>query len=98
MRSSEDTVGGGYFKHAVYNHWDSYEDVSQELLEQDRERSIAMEDDREEFLDVAQYLAPFGAGEESPSRTVPRPTDSDCCDRCRYDRTTEYGRTGTQVQ
>jgi len=25
-----------------------------------------MEGDREEFLDVAQYLAPFGVGEESP--------------------------------
>jgi len=65
MRISEDTVGGGYFRHAVYNHWDPYEDISQELIEQDRERAMSMDGDEEEFFDVAQYLALFGAGEEA---------------------------------
>ena len=65
MRISENTVGGGYFRHAVYNHWDPYEDISQELIEQDRERAMTMDGDEEEFFDVAQYLALFGAGEEA---------------------------------
>ncbi|PSP66549.1 ribonucleoside-diphosphate reductase [Halobacteriales archaeon QS_1_69_70] len=61
----EDTVGGGYFKHAVYNHWDPYEDVSRELLATDRERSIDAEGDEAEFFETMQYLALFGAGEEA---------------------------------
>jgi len=67
MRIDPDTVGGGYFKHAVYNHWDSYEDVDQALLEQDRERLIEATDSLEEagFEDLMQTLALFGAGEEA---------------------------------
>ena len=67
MRIEPDTVGGGYFKHAVYNHWDPYEDVPQELLEQDRERLIDPTDalGEAEFEDLMQTLALFGAGEES---------------------------------
>ena len=65
LRIGEDTVGGGYFKHAVYNHWDPYEDVSRELLETDRERSIDAEGDEAEFFETMQYLALFGAGEEA---------------------------------
>jgi ribonucleoside-diphosphate reductase beta chain len=65
MRIGEDTVGGGYFKHAVYNHWDPYEDVEQELLDTDRERSIDAEGDEDDFFETMQYLALFGAGEEA---------------------------------
>ena len=65
LRIGEDTVGGGYFKHAVYNHWDPYEDVSRELLETDRECSIDAEGDEAEFFETMQYLALFGAGEEA---------------------------------
>ncbi|PSQ41256.1 ribonucleoside-diphosphate reductase, partial [Halobacteriales archaeon SW_5_68_122] len=67
MRIEPDTVGGGYFEHAVYNHWDPYEDVPQELLEQDRERLIDPTDalGEAEFEDLMQTLALFGAGEES---------------------------------
>ena len=65
LRIGEDTVGGGYFKHAVYNHWDPYEDISRELLDTDRERSIDAEGDEEDFFETMQYLALFGAGEEA---------------------------------
>jgi ribonucleoside-diphosphate reductase beta chain len=58
-------VGGGYFKHAVYNHWDPYEDVSRELLDTDRERSIDADGDEADFFETMQYLALFGAGEEA---------------------------------
>jgi ribonucleoside-diphosphate reductase beta chain len=66
MRISEDTVGGGYFKHAVYNHWDPYEDIPQELLEQDRKRLVDNEElDESAFSDLMQTIALFGAGEEA---------------------------------
>jgi len=65
MRISEDTVGGGYFKHAIYNHWDPYEDIERELIEQDRKRAIEMEGTEQEFFETMQYLALFGAGEEA---------------------------------
>ncbi|MEF8808778.1 ribonucleoside-diphosphate reductase [Natronomonas sp.] len=65
LRISEDTVGGGYFKHAVYNHWDPYEDVEAELLETDLERSVNSEFTEAEYFETMQYLALFGAGEEA---------------------------------
>ena len=66
LRIDPDTVGGGYFRHAVYNHWDPYEDIEQELLEQDRERLIDAEELGEaEFSDLMQTVALFGAGEEA---------------------------------
>jgi len=65
MRIDPDTVSGGYFKHAVYNHWDPYEDVSRELLDTDRERSIDADGDEADFFETMQYLALFGAGEEA---------------------------------
>ena len=65
LRIGEDTVGGGYFKHAVYNHWGPYEDVSRELLDTDRERNIDAEGDEADFFETMQYLALFGAGEEA---------------------------------
>ena len=67
MRIDPDTVGGGYFEHAVYNHWDPHEDVPQELLEQDRKRLVEATGSLGEagFKDLMQTLALFGAGEES---------------------------------
>ncbi|WP_254840069.1 ribonucleoside-diphosphate reductase [Natronomonas marina] len=66
LRIDPDSVGGGYFKHAVYNHWDPYEDVDGTLLEQDRERLAAADALGEtEFEDLMQTLALFGAGEEA---------------------------------
>jgi ribonucleoside-diphosphate reductase beta chain len=66
MRIDPDTVGGGYFKHAVYNHWDPYEDIPQELLEQDRKRLVDNEElDESAFNDLMQTIALFGAGEEA---------------------------------
>ena len=66
MRIDPDTVSGGYFKHAVYNHWDPYEDVDEALLEQDRQRLVAAENlDEAAFGGLMQTLALFGAGEEA---------------------------------
>jgi len=66
MRIDPDSVGGGYFRHAVYNHWDPYEDIGQALLERDRERLVAAEGLGEsEFFDLMQTVALFGAGEEA---------------------------------
>jgi ribonucleoside-diphosphate reductase beta chain len=66
MRIDEDSVGGGYFRHAVYNHWDPYEDIEQELLETDLERSIESADiEAQEYFETMQYVALFGAGEEA---------------------------------
>jgi ribonucleoside-diphosphate reductase beta chain len=67
MRIDPDSVGGGYFEHAVYNHWDPYEDVAGELLEQDRDRLIEATDevDGAAFRDLMQTVALFGAGEEA---------------------------------
>jgi len=67
MRIDPDSVGGGYFRHAVYNHWDPYEDVDGALLEQDRDRLVAATDavDESAFGDPTQTVALFGAGEEA---------------------------------
>jgi ribonucleoside-diphosphate reductase beta chain len=65
LRISDDTVGGGYFKHAVYNHWDPYEDIEADLLETDLERSVDSEFSEDEYFETMQYLALFGAGEEA---------------------------------
>jgi ribonucleoside-diphosphate reductase beta chain len=66
MRLDRDSVGQGYFEHAVYNHWDPYEDIPQSDLEADREKMIDDEDlTEEEFEEFMQVLALFGAGEEA---------------------------------
>jgi ribonucleoside-diphosphate reductase beta chain len=66
LRIDPGTRSGGYFKHAVYNHWDPYEDIPQSLLEQDRERIIENEDlTEDEFYELTQSIALFGAGEEA---------------------------------
>jgi ribonucleoside-diphosphate reductase beta chain len=68
LRLDPDGRVGGYFKHAVYNHWDPYEDIEQELIDQDRERMIDADEeviDEEGFDDLRQTIALFGAGEEA---------------------------------
>ncbi|MFC7157914.1 ribonucleoside-diphosphate reductase [Halomarina halobia] len=65
MRLDPDSFAGGYFRNAVYRHWDPYEDVPQALLEQDRERLIAREQTEGQFDGLRRTLALFGAGEEA---------------------------------
>jgi ribonucleoside-diphosphate reductase beta chain len=65
MRIDPDSFAGGYFRNAVYRHWDPCEDVPQELLEQDRERLLAHDGDEEKFEALRTTLALFGAGEEA---------------------------------
>jgi ribonucleoside-diphosphate reductase beta chain len=68
LRLDPESQSGGYFRHAVYNHWDPYEDIPESLLEQDRERLMAADDDEiseAAFDDLRQSVALFGAGEEA---------------------------------
>ncbi len=65
MRLDPDSFAGGYFRNAVYRHWDPYEDVPQALLDQDRERLIAREQTERQFDGLRRTLALFGAGEEA---------------------------------
>jgi ribonucleoside-diphosphate reductase beta chain len=65
MRIDPDSFASGYFKHAVYNHWDPYEDVPQADLETDRERLIEDEPTEAEFDEFRKLIAQFGAGEEA---------------------------------
>jgi ribonucleoside-diphosphate reductase beta chain len=64
-RLDPDSFAGGYFRNAVYRHWDPYEDIPQELLERDRERLTAREQTEQEFDGLRRTLALFGAGEEA---------------------------------
>ncbi|WP_458186102.1 ribonucleoside-diphosphate reductase [Haladaptatus sp. NG-WS-4] len=66
LRLNPDGISGGYFRHAVYNHWDPYEDIPQEMIEQDLENLLA--DDQltaDEFYELQKVVALFGAGEEA---------------------------------
>ena len=65
LRLDPGSFAGGYFRNAVYRHWDPYEDIAQELLEQDRERLIDREQSELEFDGLRRTLALFGAGEEA---------------------------------
>jgi ribonucleoside-diphosphate reductase beta chain len=66
LRLDPDSQAGGYFRHAVYNHWDPYEDIAQETIETDRDRLMADDDIQEsEFDALRQTVALFGAGEEA---------------------------------
>ncbi len=56
---------GGYFRNAVYRHWDPYEAIPAELLAQDRERLIDSDWTDEEFRGFRASIAKFGAGEEA---------------------------------
>jgi ribonucleoside-diphosphate reductase beta chain len=65
LRIDPESFAGGYFRNAVYRHWDPYEDVSAELLEQDRRRIVDSEMAFEQFEAFRASLAKFGAGEEA---------------------------------
>ncbi|MWG36354.1 ribonucleoside-diphosphate reductase [Halomarina oriensis] len=69
-RLDPDSFAGGYFRNAVYRHWDPYEDISQSLLEQDRERLIARDQTEAEFDGLRRTLALFGAGEEAVTQDL----------------------------
>ena len=65
MRLDPDSFAGGYFRNAVYRHWDPYEDIPDELLERDRERLVERDQTEREFDGLRRTLALFGAGEEA---------------------------------
>ncbi|WP_458210195.1 ribonucleoside-diphosphate reductase [Haladaptatus sp. NG-SE-30] len=66
LRLNPDGMVGGYFRHAVYNHWDPYEDIPEKLLEQDLENLLADEElTADEFYELQKVVALFGAGEEA---------------------------------
>jgi ribonucleoside-diphosphate reductase beta chain len=62
MRLDPDSFAQGYFKNAVYRHWDPY---AIEGLETDRERAIEAGLTAEEFHDFCAGISRFGAGEEA---------------------------------
>ena len=62
MRLDPDSFAQGYFKNAVYRHWDPY-DI--EGLEEDREKIIETAPSEEEFDTLRTSIARFGAGEEA---------------------------------
>lgn len=64
-RLDPESFAGGYFRNAVYRHWDPYTDIPDELLDQDRQRLIASEQTEQAFDGLRRTLALFGAGEES---------------------------------
>jgi ribonucleoside-diphosphate reductase beta chain len=64
-RLDPDSFANGYFRNAVYRHWDPYEDIPQELLDQDRERLISREQTEQQFDIPRRTLALFGPGEEA---------------------------------
>ena len=64
-RLDHDAFAFGYFRNAVYRHWDPYEDIPATLLDQDRDRLIAREQTEAEFDGLRRTLALFGAGEEA---------------------------------
>jgi ribonucleoside-diphosphate reductase beta chain len=65
MRLDPDSFAGGYFRNAVYRHWDPYEDIPQSDLEADRRKWIEDEPTEAEFFEIRKNLALFGAGEEA---------------------------------
>ena len=65
LRLDPDSFANGYFRNAVYRHWDPHEDIPRELLEQDRERLIDREQTEAQFDGLRRTLALFGAGEEA---------------------------------
>ncbi len=65
MQLDPESFAGGYFRNAVYRHWDPYEDIHGDLLAQDRRRLIEDDPTGEEFEDFRRLVAMFGAGEEA---------------------------------
>ncbi|MFB6142939.1 MAG: ribonucleoside-diphosphate reductase [Halorientalis sp.] len=62
MRLDPDSFAQGYFKNAVYRHWDPY---AIEGLESDLERMIDYAPPEAEFDELRTSIARFGAGEEA---------------------------------
>ena len=69
-RLDPDSFAGGYFRNAVYRHWDPVDDVPRALLEQDRERLTEREQTEAEFDGLRRTLALFGAGEEAVTQDL----------------------------
>ncbi|MFQ3318207.1 MAG: ribonucleoside-diphosphate reductase beta chain [Natronomonas sp.] len=61
LRIDPESFAGGYFKHAVYNHWDHYEDIPQSKLDTDRERFIEDDPTEAEFDELRTLVAIDGA-------------------------------------
>lgn len=59
------SFAGGYFRNAVYRHWDPYEDIPQAGLEEDRRKLLDVDVSAAEFDELRTTLAMFGAGEEA---------------------------------
>ncbi len=64
-RLDPDSFAGGYFRNAVYRHWDPYEDIAEADLEVDRERLLEYDRGEEAFDNFRRLIALFGAGEEA---------------------------------
>ncbi|WP_246984412.1 ribonucleoside-diphosphate reductase [Halorientalis marina] len=62
MRLDRDSFAQGYFKNAVYRHWDPYEI---EGLAGDKERFLDEEPSKAEFEEFRTAVSRFGAGEEA---------------------------------
>jgi ribonucleoside-diphosphate reductase beta chain len=62
MRLDPDSFAQGYFKNAVYRHWDPY-DI--EGLEGDKEKFLEVEPTAAEFEEFRTAVSRFGAGEEA---------------------------------
>jgi len=62
MRLDRDSFAQGYFENAVYRHWDPYAVGN---LEQDKQRLLDADIVEEEYEELRQALARFGAGEEA---------------------------------
>jgi len=62
MRLDRDSFAQGYFENAVYRHWDPYAVGN---LEQDKQRLLDVDIVEEEYEELRQALARFGAGEEA---------------------------------
>ena len=62
MRLNSDSFAQGYFKNAVYRHWDPYEI---EGLDADKEKMIDYGPTEAEFDELRTAIARFGAGEEA---------------------------------
>ncbi|RYJ14316.1 ribonucleoside-diphosphate reductase [Halogeometricum borinquense] len=65
-RLNPDSFAHGYFKNAVYRHWDPSEDIPQTLLKEDRTNLLTTDDlDEQQFDLLRSQIALFGAGEEA---------------------------------
>lgn len=62
MRLDPDSFAQGYFKNAVYRHWDPYEIAG---LDADREKMLANEPTEDEYYELCMAISRFGAGEEA---------------------------------